>query len=197
MKPRGLHLEDGGGDGGAGNGSPRAPVSAAAQPRARWMDEDPEWNDIEGEWRDEKGLPDRVRVEREQGGLARRPPVLGPRILHRRTQAVLDFMVEFQERFDYLPSVREIQEGLGLSSTSVVDYHKQKLIRWGYLRPIVARDYELPPEFVRVERSYSGGRVDVSYECPYCTRTEPEGHQHDCPRQLANDAMRAVLEVPA
>ena len=38
-----------------------------------------------------------------------------------------------------------------------------------------------PPEFVRVERSYSGGMVNVSYECPYCSRSPSEGHRSDCP----------------
>jgi hypothetical protein len=47
------------------------------------------------------------------------------------------------------------------------------------------------PEWVRVERGYSGGRVDVSYECPYCWSNEPAGHRDACPRRTANETASA------
>lgn len=43
--------------------------------------------------------------------------------LSRRQQDILDFIERFSEERSYPPTIREIQEGLGISSTSVVDYN--------------------------------------------------------------------------
>lgn len=40
---------------------------------------------------------------------------------------ILDFLRTFIEEKDYPPSIRDIQEGCGISSTSVVDYNLRKL----------------------------------------------------------------------
>ncbi|MCK6564172.1 MAG: hypothetical protein L6Q80_05395 [Dehalococcoidia bacterium] len=40
---------------------------------------------------------------------------------------VLRFCEEYSERFGYAPTVREIQHGCGLGSTSVVSYHLARL----------------------------------------------------------------------
>ena len=47
----------------------------------------------------------------------------------------------------------------------------------------------LLPEFVRTARSHAAGMEQVSYECPYCHRSEsdPRGHQPDCPRLAFNE----------
>lgn len=43
--------------------------------------------------------------------------------LTRRQKAILDFIQDFTDVHSYPPTIREIQEGLGISSTSVVDYN--------------------------------------------------------------------------
>jgi repressor LexA len=52
---------------------------------------------------------------------------------------ILDFLRSFIEEKDYPPSIRDIQEGCGISSTSVVDYNLRKLEDKGYIR----RDREI------------------------------------------------------
>src|SRR5687767_2268052 len=47
---------------------------------------------------------------------------------------ILDFLKEFIEDKDYPPSIRDIQEGCGISSTSVVDYNLRKLEEKGMIR---------------------------------------------------------------
>lgn len=47
--------------------------------------------------------------------------------LSRRQQDILDFIESFTDENAYPPSIREIQEGLGISSTSVVDYNLKVL----------------------------------------------------------------------
>ncbi|MCC6382363.1 MAG: repressor LexA [Dehalococcoidia bacterium] len=47
---------------------------------------------------------------------------------------ILEFLRSFIEEKDYPPSIRDIQEGCGISSTSVVDYNLRKLEEKGCIR---------------------------------------------------------------
>ena len=47
---------------------------------------------------------------------------------------ILEFLRRFVEEKDYPPSIRDIQEGCGISSTSVVDYNLRKLEEKGFIR---------------------------------------------------------------
>lgn len=47
---------------------------------------------------------------------------------------ILEFLREFIAEKDYPPSIRDIQDGCGISSTSVVDYNLRKLEEKGYIR---------------------------------------------------------------
>lgn len=51
-----------------------------------------------------------------------------------RRRVILDFIRGFVEEHGYPPTVRDIQNGCGISSTSVVDHHLRVLGREGYLR---------------------------------------------------------------
>ncbi|GBD14454.1 LexA repressor [bacterium HR25] len=51
-----------------------------------------------------------------------------------KQRRILEFIQRFLEEHDYPPSIRQIQEGCGLSSTSVVDYNLRILERLGYIR---------------------------------------------------------------
>lgn len=52
---------------------------------------------------------------------------------------ILEFLRKFLEERDYPPSIRDIQDGCAISSTSVVDYNLRKLEEKGYIR----RDREI------------------------------------------------------
>lgn len=56
-----------------------------------------------------------------------------------KQEQILDFLRTFIEEKDYPPSIRDIQEGCAISSTSVVDYNLRKLEEKGYIR----RDREI------------------------------------------------------
>ena len=49
------------------------------------------------------------------------------------TKLVLDYLIR-ADRDGERPTVREIQEGAGLSSTSVADYHLNRLQALGYIK---------------------------------------------------------------
>lgn len=54
---------------------------------------------------------------------------------------MLDFIQRFHGERDYPPTIREIQQGCNISSTSVVEYNLRKLEREGHIRrdPVVSR----------------------------------------------------------
>ena len=54
--------------------------------------------------------------------------------LSAKQQAILTFMRQFIDEHDYPPSIRDIQIGCDISSTSVVDYNLKALERLGHIR---------------------------------------------------------------
>jgi len=54
--------------------------------------------------------------------------------LSSKQDQILEFLRSFIEEKDYPPSIRDIQEGCGISSTSVVDYNLRKLEEKGLIR---------------------------------------------------------------
>ncbi|MFQ5997305.1 MAG: transcriptional repressor LexA [Dehalococcoidales bacterium] len=67
------------------------------------------------------------------------------RVLSAKQQGIIDFIHRFLVANGYPPTVRDIQGGCGISSTSVVDYHLRILGKEGYIRrhPEVSRGIEL------------------------------------------------------
>ena len=66
------------------------------------------------------------------------------RLSNRQTQ-ILDFIRQFMRDHSYPPSVREIGDGVEITSTSVVDYNLKVLAKRGYIRrdPDISRGIEL------------------------------------------------------
>lgn len=50
------------------------------------------------------------------------------------TEAVYEFVCSFRAAHEVSPTVREVASGVGISSTSVVAYHLEKLVDDGKLR---------------------------------------------------------------
>jgi repressor LexA len=53
--------------------------------------------------------------------------------LGERHKRILDFLADYQNRFGYPPSIREIGEKTGITSTSVVNYYLDQLEQAGYI----------------------------------------------------------------
>ena len=53
--------------------------------------------------------------------------------LSEKHKKVLDFLIAYQTEFNYPPTIREIGENTGISSTSVVNYYLSQLERMGYI----------------------------------------------------------------
>ena len=54
--------------------------------------------------------------------------------LGERHQRILDFIQDYQRKHKHPPSIREIGESCGISSTSVVNYYLDQLERSGHAR---------------------------------------------------------------
>lgn len=76
-----------------------------------------------------------------------------------KQQLIYEFLRSFVEEKDYPPSIRDIQDGCGISSTSVVDYNLRKLEESGYIR----RDREVSRG---IEILGTGGRRRRVLEIP-------------------------------
>lgn len=76
-----------------------------------------------------------------------------------KQQLIYEFLRSFVEEKDYPPSIRDIQDGCGISSTSVVDYNLRKLEESGYIR----RDREVSRG---IEILGAGGRRRRVLEIP-------------------------------
>ena len=74
--------------------------------------------------------------------------------LSERQDRMLAFIRDFMDERQYPPTVRDIQKGCDVSSTSVVDYNLKKLQQMGYLRREreVSRGLELVGEGLRGSR---------------------------------------------
>jgi repressor LexA len=68
-------------------------------------------------------------------------------VLSAKQQQIIDFISRFLADKQYPPTIRDIVNGCGLSSTSVVDYNLKILAREGYIRrhPEVSRGIVVPP----------------------------------------------------
>src|SRR5438128_3961871 len=83
-----------------------------------------------------------VGLGRIRGGRVRVVECLA---LSTRQSQILDFVHHYVLDHAYPPSVREIGDGVGISSTSVVDYNLRVLAKRGYIRrdPEISRGIEL------------------------------------------------------
>ena len=120
-----------------------------------------------------------------------------PKLSHRQ-QEILGFIQKFMDERQFPPTVRDIQAGCQISSTSVVDYNLHKLQQNGFLRrlPEVSRGIELIGEGLR------GSKRDIisvpimgniaagePLHVPDALTTADEGYEHvDLPASMIGGA---------
>ncbi len=76
------------------------------------------------------------------------------RDLTSRQQEIFDFILRSLREEGAIPSVREICQAFGFSSTNAVNSHLEALARKGYInrRPGTARNIEIAPDYLTPER---------------------------------------------
>ena len=80
-----------------------------------------------------------------------------PEGLSDKQQLILEFLEQFIAEHDYPPSIRDIQNGCNISSTSVVDYNLKRLEEKGLIR----RDREVSRAIELLNGSGEIGRAHV------------------------------------
>lgn len=85
------------------------------------------------------------------------------RRLSTRQTEILEFVRRYMHEHAYPPTVREIGDGVGISSTSVVDYNLKALSRRGFIRrdPDISRGIEMLDEDGQMENIEAAERVSV------------------------------------
>ncbi len=120
-----------------------------------------------------------------------------------RQREVLEVIRQWVERFGYPPSVREIGEAVGLTSTSSVSYQLRALEQKGYLRRDPNRPRAigvLPPDVdpatVPVETPAPAPIEEVSEEAPRPTYVPVVGRIAAGGPILAEEAIEDVFPLP-
>ena len=108
--------------------------------------------------------------------------------LSEKQQKILQFLREFIEEKDYPPSIRDIQHGCGISSTSVVDYNLKRLEEKGFIR----RDREVSRA---IELLDAGGRRARTVRVPVVGMIAAGQPIPMPPETLTLDAYDDVVEV--
>src|SRR3990170_5611678 len=89
-----------------------------------------------------------------------------------RQSRMVEFIHNFSRDNGYPPSIREIGEAVGISSTSVVNYNLNRLVVEGYLDrdQNVSRGIRLKEKFDRGDRSSVGGHPHTTRRPHLCQR---------------------------
>ncbi len=76
------------------------------------------------------------------------------RDLTARQQEIFDFILRSLREEGAIPSIREICQAFGFSSTNAVNSHLEALVKKGYInrRPGTARNIEIAPDYLTPER---------------------------------------------
>jgi len=101
--------------------------------------------------------------------------------LSEKQQRILDFVQEFLDEHDYPPSIRDIQQGCEISSTSVVDYNLKRLEERGLLRRDreISRAIQLPgaQSRRRIQTVPVLGKIAAGLPIPTPPEVLPEGYE--------------------
>ncbi len=116
--------------------------------------------------------------------------------LSERQRRILDFIARFQQQHGYPPTIREIGQAAGISSTSVVDYNLKVLEREGLLK----RDREVSrglglPVVASSRRSEASTRIPIIGRIAAGEPIEAvQGHQEelDVAEHLCDDGCYAL-----
>ena len=101
--------------------------------------------------------------------------------LSEKQQRILTFVEEFLDEHDYPPSIRDIQQGCEISSTSVVDYNLKRLEERGLLRRDreISRAIQLPgaQSRRRIQTVPVLGKIAAGLPIPTPPEVLPEGYE--------------------
>ena len=108
--------------------------------------------------------------------------------LSAKQESIIGFLRDFLDEHDYPPSIRDIQQGCGISSTSVVDYNLKRLEEKGMIR----RDREVSRAIELLE---AGGRRQRTVQVPVLGKIAAGSPIPMPPDSLIADAADEYVEL--
>lgn len=107
------------------------------------------------------------------------------RVVSKRQKAILQFIHQFDVKYGFAPSIREIGEEVGISSTSVVRYNIEKLVSLKYLTktPSKSRAFNLTSKAYEV-LGVPVSEMNVSHLWRELCKLRSENERLKCPADL-------------
>lgn len=124
------------------------------------------------------------------------PPVLYP-----RERQILEFCAQFIQRHGFAPTLKEIGEGVGLSSVATVHEHLSKLEAKGYIRKVIGskRGIEIIRDSLRFEMGDQGIDLPVlgfiAAGTPLEPHTDPNLYIQVAPWMVGKGKTAYILQV--
>lgn len=124
------------------------------------------------------------------------PPVLYP-----RERQILEFVAQFIQRHGYAPTLREIGEGVGLSSVATVHEHLYKLEKKGFIKKLIGskRGIEIIRDMQRFQMGDQGIDLPVlgfiAAGNPLEPHTDPNLYLQVAPWMVTKGKTAYILQV--
>lgn len=98
------------------------------------------------------------------------------------TEKIYNFIVDYFAKNLIMPTTREIAEGVGVTSTSTVAYHIEKLIKDGKITKERGKNRAI--KLVRTDNQFITGiyghkTYDVDYSCDFTYINEDNEYEHE------------------
>lgn len=122
-------------------------------------------------------------------------------ILYPRERQILEFVAQFIQRHGYAPTLKEIGEGVGLSSVATVHEHLSKLETKGYIKKIIGtkRGIEVIRDVLRFQMGDQGIELPVlgfiAAGGPLEPHTDPNLYLQVAPWMVTKGRTAYVLQV--
>lgn len=124
-----------------------------------------------------------------------------PATLYPRERQLLDFIIQFMQRFGFAPTLREIGNSMGITSVATIHEHVNKLKDKGFIRKLegTARGLEV------VKENYRSGSNESAVELPVLgfiaagtplePYTDPNYYVGVAPHMISSNKANYILQV--
>lgn len=124
-----------------------------------------------------------------------------PAVLYPRERQILDFIVQFSQRYGFAPTLKEIGDAMGTKSPATIHEHIDKLRQKGYVKKLdgTARGLEVVVENYRTGDNQSSVELPVmgyiAAGAPLEPLTDPNYYISVAPGMISSSRASYVLQV--
>ncbi|KKS86791.1 MAG: LexA repressor, partial [Microgenomates group bacterium GW2011_GWC1_43_11] len=124
-----------------------------------------------------------------------------PATLYPRERQLLDFIIQFVQRFGFAPTLREIGNSMGITSVATIHEHVEKLRQKGFIKKLdgTARGLEIIKENYRSGSNQSAVELPVlgfiAAGVPLEPYTDPNYYVGVAPHMISSGKANYILQV--